>query len=180
VVAEASTGQPVAGVCPLVTPAATSQLGASCSGADGRYVLSGLGPYHWRVVFPDYSGAYAWQWSGGASDRFAARPVRAHAGGTANLDACLRATGTVTGRIVNTSLPNQFITVFAINARTGDFAGPLARVAGAAEYTLTGLATQQVLVGFYRSGDDILWYPDPVAIAAGDTVTGIDIVVPTG
>lgn len=72
VVTGAQAGAPVSGLCPSVTPVAPdafTPVNVECTGEDGRYTIRGLGPYRWRVQFPDYTGAHAWVWSGGAVGR---------------------------------------------------------------------------------------------------------------
>lgn len=52
------------------------RLDPACADELGRYTLRGLGPYAWPVEFTDFSGAHAWQWPGGASNRHEAERVR--------------------------------------------------------------------------------------------------------
>jgi len=176
VVTAAQNGAPVSGLCPSVTPVATwsfTPVNTRCTGADGRYTIDNLGPYEWRVQFPDYSGAYAWEWSGGAADRFAAQGIAVRPGQAATADASLPAAGKLTGHVTGADIPLQFVYVVAANARTGDWAAPEARIRAGAEYTLSGLATQQVRLEYQGKGGPDggpRHYPDPVDVTAGSTV----------
>jgi hypothetical protein len=69
-------------------------------------------------------------------------------------------------------LPLRFVYVIATNARTGDWAAPSATIRTCAEYTLSGLATQQVRLEYQgKSGPDgPRHHPDPVSVTAGSTV----------
>lgn len=177
VVTAASGGAPVAGICPSVTPVAPDffePINVRCTGADGRYTINGLGPYSWRVQFPDYSGTYAWTWSGGSADRFGAREIAVRAGRTATANARLVAGGTLTGQITGATLPNQFIHVVAWNARTGDWAAPSARISGAAMYMLSDLASQRIRLEYRGTSADPIQYPNSVWVTAGRT-TQLDL-----
>ncbi|MBB4677424.1 hypothetical protein [Crossiella cryophila] len=75
----------MSGLCTSVRPALAGDhrpWGVRGTNAEGRYTISFLGPYGWRVQFPDMKGDYAWQWSGAAPDRFGATQVRATASET--------------------------------------------------------------------------------------------------
>jgi len=165
-----------------VTPVAAwrgEPINTSCTGADGRYTISGLGPYRWRVQFPDHTRTHAWAWSGDAADRFAATPVKVLPGTAATADATLRPAGKLAGRVIGATLPNPYITVLAVNARTGDHAAPLALVRGEAEYDLAGLATQNVRISFVAAvGGATHWHPRRVAVTAGST-RHLDLRVPS-
>lgn len=173
VVRAAADNAPVEGVCPSVTPVSVggpNRVNTVCSQSDGRYEIRGLGPYRWPVEFPDFSGTYAWMWSGNAADRFAAKRISVHAGHAARANASLPLAGKVTGTVLGATLPNQFISVVATNTRTGDIAAPFAFVRNAAEYTLSGLATQHIWIDYNSTGPDMTRYPDPIAVTAGSTV----------
>jgi carboxypeptidase family protein len=175
VVTSARNGAPVDGLCPSVTPVAPysfTPVNTRCTGPDGRYTINNLGPYEWPVQFPDYTGTYAWTWSGGAADRLAAQAIGVRSGQAVTADASLPAGGTLTGHITGADLPLQFVYVVATNARTGDWAAPDAGIRTGAEYTLSGLATQQVRLEYQGKGgeDRVRHYPDPVDVVAGNTV----------
>lgn len=183
VVRSADGNTPVEGLCPSVTPVSVigpSMIHTFCSQADGTYTLSGLGPYQWPVQFPDFSGKHAWIWSGNAADRFAATPVRVRPGRSTTVNATLPLAGKLTGTIIDATLPNEWITVYAANTRTGDPAGPYARVTGTAQYTLSGLATQNVWIDYNGNtgpGNELARYPDPVSVTIGQT-THLDLPIP--
>jgi hypothetical protein len=175
VVTAAQNGTPVSDLCPSVTPAATysfTPINTQCTGPDGRYTINNLGPYEWRVQFPDHTGTYAWEWSGGAADRFAAQGIAVRPAQTATADASLPLAGKLTGYVTGATLPIQYVYVIATNARTGDWAAPAARIRTGAEYTLSGLATQQVRLEYRGKGgpDGPRHYPDPVDVTAGNTI----------
>ncbi|MDI5975933.1 carboxypeptidase regulatory-like domain-containing protein [Amycolatopsis magusensis] len=177
VVTGSDTGAPVSGLCPTIAPAHSSYhqpWGVTCTYTEGRYTISGLGPYDWRVQFPDMAGKYAWQWSGAKADRFAATPVRVTAGATTTLDARLEPAGKVTGRIHGATGPPYFLSVNAYNAATGDAAGPDGLVKSTAEYELSGFDTQQIRISFYAT-HHIDWHPEPVSVVAGQTRAGLDL-----
>lgn len=174
----ADTGAPVSGICPGVTPAYSGYnqpWGVTCTYTEGRYTISGLGPYDWRVQFPDMTGKYAWQWSGDKPDRFAATPVHVTAGTTTTLDAQLKLAGKVTGQVYGATIPNYFVSVNAVNAVTGDSAGPDGLVKSTGEYVLSGLDTQDIKISFIATHHDADWYPEPVPVIAGQTRSGLDL-----
>lgn len=67
----------------------TLGMSAGCADANGRYTISGLGPYQWPVEFLSTQRAYAPGWSGDAAHRLAARFTQVTAGKTAALDVTL-------------------------------------------------------------------------------------------
>lgn len=180
-VTDAAAGTPVSGVCPSVTPVDpwyNQPWGVNCTYTDGHYTINSLGPYDWRVQFADYTGKYAWSWSGDKPDRFAASPVRVTAGAPATLDARLKPAGTVTGKVVGATVPYQYVSVNAVNARTGDWAGPDRFVSATGEYSQSGLNTQDIRITFSATNGDPVWYPRPVHVVAGQVVSGLDLHVP--
>ncbi len=111
-VTDARTGKAVEDVCAWVLPAGPSgpeARGRNCTDSGGRYTIDGLGPYDWRVQYPDFRGRYAWQWSGDAPDRFAARPIRVQAGGTVTADARLPESGKLSGKVIGSVVPNEYV-----------------------------------------------------------------------
>lgn len=174
----ADTGAPVSEICPTVTPSYSGfnqPWGVHCTYTEGRYTINGLGPYDWRVQFPDMTGKYAWQWSGDKPDRFAATPVRVTAGANTTLDARLKPAGKVTGQVHGATIPAYYISVNAINAVTGDWAGPDGLVKANSEYVLSGLDTQDIKISFYATHHEADWYPGPVSVIAGQTRSGVDL-----
>ncbi|WP_326834611.1 carboxypeptidase regulatory-like domain-containing protein [Amycolatopsis rhabdoformis] len=180
-VTDAATGAAVSQLCPTVTSAwsgGNQPWGVRCTSTDGRYTIDGVGPYDWRVQFPDETGAHAWTWSGGGSDRLAARPVRVKAGSATTLDAALKPAGKITGKVLGVAPPVQWFSVNAYSSRTGEPAGPDGSVTAEGRYTLAGLATQNVRIEYYHLADGPLEYPRPVSVVTGRETSGIDLRVP--
>ncbi|HUQ55888.1 carboxypeptidase-like regulatory domain-containing protein [Lentzea sp.] len=178
-VTDDATGAPVSEVCVTVTPAEpwyVNPYQPHCTSSEGKYTLSGLGPYAWRVQFPDASNRYAWEWSGDKSDRFAAQPVQVQPGGTTTADAQLSPPGKVTGRITGMTLPPQYVTIYSINALTDDWAGRAGTVTSDGQYTLPGLNTQSILIDFADTNQGLQRHPTSVAVTAGQT-TNVDLQV---
>lgn len=178
-VTDATTGAPVPEVCVTVTPAGpwyVNPYQPHCTSSEGKYTLSGLGPYAWRVQFPDASNRYAWEWSGDKSDRFAAQPVQVQPGGTTTVNAELSPPGKVTGQITGMTLPPQYVTIYSINALTGDWAGRNGTVTSNAQYTLSGLNTQTILIDFAATNQGLQRHPNSVEVTAGQT-TNVDLQV---
>lgn len=180
-VVDDQTGAPVSYVCPSVTPSyADPSQGRNvrCTYTDGRYEISGLGPYSWPVQFPTEYGQYAWQWSGGAADRFSATKIQVSPGGTATADARLKQPGKISGRLVNATRPWQYTGVYAVNALTGDYAGPEASRNSRYEFSMKGYATQDVRLLFHANfEDEFQTHPDPVHVEAGRETTGVELQV---
>jgi hypothetical protein len=174
------TSAPVSYLCPSVTPSYSSPSqgrNVKCTYTEGRYEIGGLGPYAWKVQFPENYGNYAWQWSGGAADRFSATPVRVTPGGTATADARLKKPGRISGKLLNATRPFEYSTVYAVNALTGDYAGPDASRNSKYEYWMKGYATQDVRLLFNANfEDDFQTHPDLVHVEAGQE-TKVDLQV---
>ncbi|GAA0567452.1 carboxypeptidase-like regulatory domain-containing protein [Actinomadura livida] len=180
-VTDARTGKAVEDVCAWVLPAGPSgpeAWGRNCTDSGGRYTIDGLGPYDWRVQYPDFHGRYVWQWSGGAPDRFAARPISVPAGATVTADARLPETGKLGGKVIGSVVPNEYVSVIAVSSRTGDIAAPFARITGDVDYALYGLATQWIKLGYRGGPADTAWYPKPLHVVAGEAINGPDLVIP--
>ncbi|MGI5507015.1 carboxypeptidase regulatory-like domain-containing protein [Lentzea sp. CA-135723] len=177
-VVDDETGAPVQEVCPSVTPSHTSPFqgrNVRCTWTEGTYEIGGLGPYEWKVQFPAPYGRYAWQWSGGAANRFDAAGVRVTAGGVATSDARLRKPGQITGKVVGATYPWQYTSIWAVDARTGDYVGDRAYLNDRYEYTMKGYGGQDVRVFFSASPDGVEEHPDTVHIGPGEVVAGIDL-----
>lgn len=179
-VVDDETGAAVSGLCPTVTPSSYSPSqgrNVKCTYTEGRYEISGLGPYAWKVQFPENYGNYAWQWSGGAADRFGATPVQVTPGGTATADARLKKPGRISGRLLNATRPFQYTTVLAVNPVTGDYAGPEAARNNKYEYWMKGYATQDLQLLFNADfEDDFQTHPDLVHVETGQE-TKVDLQV---
>ncbi|MCF0093744.1 carboxypeptidase-like regulatory domain-containing protein [Micromonospora sp. MH99] len=123
VVTDAATGTPVPRarvmVVPYVPDPKYDDHGPSTDD-DGRYTITGLGPYDWPVQFA--AAGLATVWSGGAGSRQQARTVRVRAGRTATLDQALPA-GTLVSGAVRVDELLTYAQVLAFDATTGDLAG---------------------------------------------------------
>jgi len=184
VITDRATRTPVA-ECASVLPAPADHgvfgRGAACADETGRYTITGLGPYTWRVVFPSVE-TYAWQWSGGAVNRRDATGVRVTAGGTATANAALRPAGRITGTATYAGKEPVDTQVVAVDTVTGDYAGFQGWPAEAGRYAVSGLNDQTVTV-YFRSQ---LWdpdqftarYPRSVRTRPGRTVSGINFALP--
>lgn len=186
---DATTGEPVrhGNFCASLLPGEVFGVNA-CTDPDGRYELTQVGPYRWPLLFngPWYS-TYAWQWSGGAADRYAADPVAVTAGQTTVLDANLVPAGQITGRTLNADGTVFFGSgdVRSFNTRTGDQAGPVG-FTSSGTYTVTGFSSQRVKLEYLAEGNRT-WYDrastfaeaTPVRVRTGRTTTGIDLIMPT-
>lgn len=183
VVTSAATGNPLSGVCPIATPPGPTYSPAfdttGCTYTDGVYNLSGLGPYTWKVAFPEYSGAYAWGWSGGGTNRANATSVQVVAGETVTENGTLSPSGHISGTV---SVPDgeclQCVSVYAINTATGDYAGVDPYVAPDGTFTMGGFDTGNVKLYYTLNGDTTYKYPTTIHVIAGQTVSGITLTIP--
>jgi hypothetical protein len=189
-VVDKATNAPAAGVCafpragyaydgnPIERP--------NCTKQDGKYTISGLGPYHWPVNFIDnYPGTHAWQWSGDQPSQLTAKLVKVNAGRTSTENARLAPGNTLSGK-VTTNGQTGLLNVY--NAITGDPAAHYT-VDEEGNYQFTNLAgNQPVKVVFSASTPPYTeyWYRDartfdsarPIAVRPGAPVTGIDFTIP--
>ncbi|RUL94866.1 carboxypeptidase-like regulatory domain-containing protein [Verrucosispora sp. FIM060022] len=125
---------------------------------DGRYTMTGLGPYRWPLYFSGYG--LASQWSGATADRLRATTVRVRAGATVTADTALTAGTVVSGTITTAEMP-FYSQVVAFHARTGEVVG----VADAAEnYLLRLLPGQRVLLRCDCAYTPSRWYPNAAGI----------------
>ncbi|SBT49455.1 carboxypeptidase regulatory-like domain-containing protein [Micromonospora auratinigra] len=153
-VRDAVTGAPARSVdVSVLTGVPYLGLDDASTDAEGRYTLSGLGPYAWPVMFAGHP--YATVWSGGATSRYTATPVQVTAGGQARLDTVLRSGTEVTGTVTDqdgTPFGQGWVTVR--NADTGDMAG-FANVEDG-RYTIRALGRQRVYLTYSlrRTGGD--------------------------
>jgi hypothetical protein len=179
-----TTHKPVPYHCGTVLPApadhAVYGAGVGCANdLSGKYTITGLGPYAWKVEFPDVDSGYAWQWSGGAANRAKATSVQVHAGGTTTLNATLKPTGKITGTATAAGREPVDTEVVAVDTVTGDYAGFRGWPDETTIYTIQGLTDQKVTV-IFRSQDwarpsfSMSW-PVDVTTHAGQTVSGINL-----
>lgn len=180
-VVDDESGAAVSGMCPSVTPShyhVFQGRNVKCTYTEGRYEIGGLGPYAWKVQFPSEYGNHAWQWSGGAADRFSATPVQVTPGGTATVDARLKKPGRISGKLLNATRPFEYTTVLAVNPVTGDYAGPPASRNSKYEYWMKGYATQDVRLLFHANfEEEIQTHPDLVHVVEGQETSGVDLQV---
>ncbi|HEX6352673.1 MSCRAMM family protein [Actinophytocola sp.] len=183
IVRDEQTDAPVRGVC--VFPYATDWgYGDFCTGLDGRYRMTGLGPYDWPLEYADTSDTYGWQWSGGAANRLAATAVTVVAGQEVTADERLRPAGAITGLVTVADVEFSDVSVIAYDATTGDYVGPSAF--GAPDFVLGNLGATTVKI-FYRdmSTGAQGWYlaatspatATPVSVQPGVTTTVADQVL---
>lgn len=133
VITAAATAEPIIYACARVLPNLRGSFGGGAGSGcsdwedEGRYTISGLGPYDWPVHFSHTYDDYTPVWSGGASDRKAAALVPARTGTPGMADAALQpATISLRLRMVDeTGQPYEggSYSVTAFNARTGDYVG---------------------------------------------------------
>ncbi|MEV4711347.1 hypothetical protein [Micromonospora sp. NPDC049374] len=121
---------------------------------DGRYTLTGLGPYRWPLYYTGYG--LASQWSGGVADRRKADTVRVRTGTTVTSNQKLVAGTVVSGTIAVDEMPN-YSQVIAFHARTGDVTGV---VDVGADYTLRLLPGQRVLLRCDCAHVPSRWFPN--------------------
>jgi hypothetical protein len=160
VVTDEVTGLPVAGV----------NVSAGFTGGttepDGSYLISGLGPYRWVVLFGG-------QWSGGGANRFAAEPIPVRANESTRYDVALRKGSTLTGRIFGPAgQPPDFAEVHVINAKTFDQMS-VPEVAPDGTFTATLLGGQEVKLHVIASAASVfvvMWYPDGLDFAQGQAI----------
>ncbi|WP_125726831.1 hypothetical protein [Kibdelosporangium aridum] len=182
IVTDSTTGAPVAGLCPMPTPAGKGFggfPGVTCSNDAGEYKISGLAAADWVVQFADFTGKYAWEWSGNAPNRLAASTVRVRSGATTALGAKLQPAGQITGKLVNVPDRGQYTSIDVVNRWTGDFASPRpVKDSTTLTYSVTGLNTQLVEISYVAMGTPRYEYPEPVRVTAGRTTPDIDLVFP--
>ncbi|HTJ36925.1 MAG TPA: carboxypeptidase-like regulatory domain-containing protein [Dactylosporangium sp.] len=182
-VKDASTDAFARSVCPTpATPSASysSNSQANCvdEWANGQYTVHDLGPYQWKIAFPDYSGQHAWVWSGDKINRAQATPVQVVAGQTVNLDVKLPATGAISGTVTGPAgscIQCTYITV--VDAVTGDNAGVSPYVYPDGTFTIKGLNTNDVWL-YYSVAGEMVKYPTQFHTTAGSTTTGVTITLP--
>jgi hypothetical protein len=140
------------------------------TGADGRFTIPRLGPYAWPVQYAAGSqvsesgvpqpARYAWQWSGNATDRATATPVRVAAGQTVTADTQLVPGGTVRATVVDRNgVPRIAAKVVVFNAASREPVGA-ACVTDESGGCLLRALPQQIVVGSAISeySQDFHWY----------------------
>jgi len=167
VVTDAASGQPIVGASVLVVPFLPHPKygdNGALTDEQGRYTVTGLGPYHWPLQFTAIGRAT--QWSGGAADRLRARPVRVRSDQTVTADQALTA-GTVVSGAVLVDEVATYAQVVAFNTVTGDLVG----VADAGStYTLRLLPGQRVKLRCDCSYQLPEWHRDAASFDAATPV----------
>jgi hypothetical protein len=167
VVTNAATGAPVPYALVMVVPYVPHPKYGDhgpMTDEDGRYTITGLGPYHWPVQFA--ANGFATVWSGGVGTREQARTVRVRAQQTATLDQALPAGTPLTGAVRVDELLT-YAQVLAFDAATGDLAG----VADAGDtYSLRLLPGQRVKLRCDCSYAQPVWHRDAAGFDAATSV----------
>jgi hypothetical protein len=190
-VVDRGTGAPVAGVCAFPRAGLAYESGPadrpSCTEQDGKYTISGLGPYNWPVNFIDnYPGTHAWQWSGDQPSQLTARHIKVNAGQTSTENARLAPGNTVSGKVTVNGL-DGYLNVY--NAVTGDPAGDYTIADGNGAYQFKNIAGNQLVkVAFTDASKppyNEYWYRNattfasarPIPVRPDTPTTGIDFVI---
>jgi hypothetical protein len=158
----------VAGVC--VFPYATDwAYGDFCTDQNGRYEITGLGPYYWPLEYADTGDTYGWRWSGDQPNRLRATKIRVRPGQTTTADERLRPSAAVTGEVTVAGADFSIVNVGVYDAESGDYAGPFGT--GFPDFTLGNLGAQSVKIA-YRDADTgaSAWYLDATALATATPV----------
>jgi hypothetical protein len=152
VVSDAASGQPVSfGSIGLASFNFGAGFGTDTVVADkqGRYTLSGLGPYAWTLFIT--ANGEASVFSGGVADRDKATPVKVKAGSTNTFNVAMNPGFTVTGKVFGldgTTLATSARISF-INADTGEVMGDGDAVGGV--YTAHIAPSQKVKIAYNGS-----------------------------
>ncbi|MFE0526943.1 carboxypeptidase regulatory-like domain-containing protein [Micromonospora parva] len=169
VVTDAATGAPVPRARVMVVPYVPDPKyddHGPMTDDDGRYTITGLGPYHWPVQFA--AAGLATVWSGGVGGRQQARPVRVRARQTVTLNQALPAGTPLSGEVRVDELLT-YAQVIAFDAATGDLAGVADVGSG---YALRLLPGQRVKLRCDCAYATPVWHRD----AAGfDAATGVRV-----
>ncbi|MFD6682509.1 carboxypeptidase regulatory-like domain-containing protein [Micromonospora parva] len=169
VVTDAATGAPVPRARVMVVPYVPDPKyddHGPMTDDDGRYTITGLGPYHWPVQFA--AAGLATVWSGGVGGRQQARPVRVRARQTVTLNQALPAGTPFSGEVRVDELLT-YAQVIAFDAATGDLAGVADVGSG---YALRLLPGQRVKLRCDCAYAPPVWHRD----AAGfDAATGVRV-----
>ncbi|HET6534178.1 MAG TPA: carboxypeptidase regulatory-like domain-containing protein [Actinoplanes sp.] len=129
------------------------------TGVDGRYALSGLGPYSWPLVFTHHD--YARVWSGGTGNRYQAETIAVPPGDSARYDIALTR-GTLLKGTVTAPAGTESWRLTAVNAATGDAIGVADFTTPDHTYEMPLAGAQQVKIHWSVSGSDFWrdgWWP---------------------
>ena len=115
----------------IVTYCSSIDTVTGCSGAsNGAFLIGGLGPYDWPILFEPVIAPYAMVWSGGATNRFDAALIRVRPGQTTKVDVALPKGTVLTLNRGAAAAP--YYAAEAFDVRTGDVAGTTWYGAGSA------------------------------------------------
>ncbi|HEU0132358.1 MAG TPA: carboxypeptidase regulatory-like domain-containing protein [Mycobacteriales bacterium] len=160
-VVNALTGAPVAGVCATVgvydhraAEATGTETAPSCTGADGRYEITGLTTGSYRVELYDLNAAWAWQFYPGKTDRASATPIAVTAGATTTVaDARVSPAGRIEGVALDAAgHPAAEVCLDAFTATTRNPFGTGACTGADGRFTLSGFPTGSVKVHVLGGG----------------------------
>ncbi|MGH2865413.1 MAG: carboxypeptidase regulatory-like domain-containing protein, partial [Solirubrobacteraceae bacterium] len=188
-VTDAASGSALEGVCVTATSSdADGGFAAATTAGDGTYTVQGLAPGAYEVEFdPTCNGASqpsdAAQFYAGAESQESAIPVAVSSGtDTPSIDAALRQPGEITGEVTDaaTGAPIGGVCVEIVSSDGGPGSG-FATTAGDGAYSVPELPADSYIVEFepacqgtQESGYESRRYAGSVALAPGQTRTGID------
>ncbi|GAA3266454.1 hypothetical protein GCM10020218_003520 [Dactylosporangium vinaceum] len=181
-VKDATTGAAFSGsICATATAPGFnygSNSQSDCTYQSSAYTIRNLGPYQWKLAFPDFSGGHAWVWSGGAVNRAQATSVKIVAGQTKTLDVTAPAAGIITGQVTGPAdACIRCTTITVVDATTGDYAAASPYVNPDGTFTIKGVNTQDVKL-YYSYNGATVQYPAVLRTTAGATQSGITIALP--
>ncbi|WP_212825207.1 MSCRAMM family protein [Polymorphospora rubra] len=151
---------------------------------NGRYTVTGLGPYAWPLFFMDEE--HARQWSGGTANRMVAKKIQVTSGATATYDIKLKTGTVITGSIRDRAgqpVPDAYL--LAHSALTQDIIG--IKWESGDTYEMRVLAPELVKVRAIAYVDDQqvdFWYDNGTDFASARTIAvpaqgrTLDLVVP--
>jgi 5-hydroxyisourate hydrolase-like protein (transthyretin family) len=196
-VTDATTGDPVAGVCMVASsePESFDGVGFACTEEDGTYRMTGIADGDYYVSGEDSNGAHPRTWHPSTADPAAAVSVHATAGQDTTVDLSLSPAAYLTGTITRASTGEPLAGVCAYAVRPSD--GAFLRAGGQltcsdenGAYTIGGVPTGNVKVFFGPSDNELLaqwaYGKDTEATAslvpadAGQTTSGVDAAMRDG
>jgi len=192
-----SAHQPVSGVGVQIMNPVTGDYHYLTTGADGTYLLDGLAPGGYQILFQPGSGEdYVYQYYPDESNAAAAQPVAVTAGQTSPANATLATAATVSGKVTDaaTGAPIGGVRVFINSYGGGGVAydyNTSTTTDADGNWSIVGLSTGTYQVEFdpeYPSIYAFQYYNDangedpatPVTLTAGTTTSNIDGALITG